>query len=80
MKTDFRKIDVQGHVPSKLKGATQLGVIATRAQRYHTMVRGRRVGWVRHLATHISKQVLPQAPSPTMTSFRRISAMICMVV
>lgn len=26
--------------------------------------------------THINKQVLPQAPSPTMTSFRRISAMI----
>lgn len=25
--------------------------------------------------THINKQVLPQAPSPTMTSFRRISAM-----
>lgn len=27
--------------------------------------------------THINKQVLPQAPSPTMTSFRRISAMVC---
>lgn len=26
--------------------------------------------------THINKQVLPQAPSPTMTSFRRISAMV----
>jgi hypothetical protein len=26
--------------------------------------------------THINKQVLPQAPSPTMTSFRRISAMM----
>lgn len=25
--------------------------------------------------THINKHVLPQAPSPTMTSFRRISAM-----
>jgi hypothetical protein len=31
--------------------------------------RGRRV-------TNINKQVLPQAPSPTMTSFRRISAMV----
>lgn len=26
--------------------------------------------------TYINKQVLPQAPSPTMTSFRRISAMV----
>jgi hypothetical protein len=26
--------------------------------------------------THINKQVLPQAPSPTMTSFLRISAMV----
>lgn len=25
----------------------------------------------------MSKQVLPQAPSPTMTSFLRISAMVC---
>lgn len=31
-------------------------------------------------ATHISKQVLPQAPSPTMTSFRRISAMVRVLV
>ena len=29
--------------------------------------------------THINKQVLPQAPSPTMTSLRRISAMIALV-
>jgi len=28
------------------------------------------------LSTHISKQVLPQAPSPTMTSLRRSSAMV----
>jgi hypothetical protein len=28
----------------------------------------------------INKQVLPQAPSPTMTSFRRISAMVSGVV
>jgi hypothetical protein len=26
--------------------------------------------------TYINKQVFPQAPSPTMTSFRRISAMM----
>lgn len=26
--------------------------------------------------TYMSKQVLPQAPSPTMTSFRRISAIV----
>lgn len=26
--------------------------------------------------TYINKQVLPQAPSPTMTSLRRISAMV----
>lgn len=26
--------------------------------------------------THMSRQVFPQAPSPTMTSFRRISAMM----
>ncbi len=26
--------------------------------------------------THIRRQVFPQAPSPTMTSLRRISAMI----
>jgi hypothetical protein len=27
------------------------------------------------IKTHINKQVFPQAPSPTMTSLRRISAM-----
>lgn len=27
-------------------------------------------------ATYINKQVFPQAPSPTMTSFRRISAIV----
>jgi hypothetical protein len=26
--------------------------------------------------TYINKQVLPQAPSPTITSFRRISAIV----
>jgi hypothetical protein len=26
--------------------------------------------------TYMSKQVFPQAPSPTITSFRRISAMV----
>jgi hypothetical protein len=26
--------------------------------------------------THINRQVFPQAPSPTMTSLRRISAMV----
>jgi hypothetical protein len=26
--------------------------------------------------TYINKQVLPQAPSPTMTNLRRISAMV----
>jgi len=30
----------------------------------------------RAAATNINKQVLPQAPSPTMTSFRRISAIV----
>ena len=30
----------------------------------------------RLMGTHINKQVLPQAPSPTMTSFRRISAIV----
>ncbi len=30
--------------------------------------------------TNINRQVLPQAPSPTMTSFRRISAMVCIGV
>jgi hypothetical protein len=32
-----------------------------------------------YFATHMSKQVLPHAPSPTMTNLRRISA-ICAVV
>jgi hypothetical protein len=27
-------------------------------------------------STHMSRQVLPQAPSPTMTSLRRISAIL----
>jgi hypothetical protein len=31
-------------------------------------------------ATHINKQVLPHAPSPTMTSLRRISAMVIELV
>lgn len=30
--------------------------------------------WEGRWSTYINKQVLPQAPSPTMTSFRRISA------
>ncbi len=30
--------------------------------------------------THINKQVLPQAPSPTMTSLRRISAMAALLL
>lgn len=30
----------------------------------------------RRRITYINKQVLPQAPSPTITSFRRISAMV----
>lgn len=41
----------------------------------------KQAGWIRELRqTHINKQVLPQAPSPTMTSFRRISAMMCACV
>lgn len=36
-----------------------------------------RRGLEKGATTHINKQVLPQAPSPTMTSFRRISAMVC---
>jgi hypothetical protein len=28
-------------------------------------------------STYMSRQVFPQAPSPTITSFRRISAMVC---
>jgi hypothetical protein len=31
------------------------------------------------MGTYINKQVLPQAPSPTMTSFRRISAIVTVV-
>lgn len=34
----------------------------------------------RQQQTYINKQVLPQAPSPTMTSFRRISAMACELI
>jgi hypothetical protein len=41
----------------------------SRRRRWRAMEEGGREG------THINKQVLPQAPSPTMTSFRRISAM-----
>jgi hypothetical protein len=39
-------------------------------------------GWIakQDSFTHINKQVLPQAPSPTMTSFRRISAMVSVCV
>ena len=33
-------------------------------------------GWIGWFATHMSKQVFPHAPSPTMTNLRRISA-IC---
>ncbi len=32
------------------------------------------------ITTYIRRQVLPQAPSPTMTSLRRISAMVKVVV
>jgi hypothetical protein len=32
------------------------------------------VGWIESVRTYIKRQVLPQAPSPTITSLRRISA------
>lgn len=35
------------------------------------------LGW---LGTYMSRQVFPQAPSPTITSFRRISAMVSCVM